>query len=174
MCNVQCAMSCLPKFVLHPPVRRASGSPGHDVEKLLPLQIRGVKPANQSRQRSKRLCSPSRRPSYPSAWPGNVRELSHELERAVVFEESDQLNFNHLLSSGGEGTPSDPRDWLNAKFAFSSQGFSLEDAINRLIQLALKQTGNNVSAAARLLGVSRDYVRYRLSGGKSSERSGPE
>jgi DNA-binding NtrC family response regulator len=105
-------------------------------------------------------------------WPGNVRELSHELERAVVFEDSDQLNFNHLLSSGGEGAPSDPRDWLNAKFAFPAQGFSLEDAINRLIQLALKQTGNNVSAAARLLGVSRDYVRYRLSGGKSTDRPG--
>ena len=39
-------------------------------------------------------------------------------------------------------------------------------AINRLIQHALQQTSHNVSAAARLLGVSRDYVRYRLAGQK--------
>jgi DNA-binding protein Fis len=32
----------------------------------------------------------------------------------------------------------------------------------------LQQTNNNVSAAARLLGVSRDFLRYRLSGGKGN------
>ena len=35
--------------------------------------------------------------------------------------------------------------------------------------LGLKQTDHNVSAAARLLGVSRDYVRYRL----ENKRTGP-
>jgi DNA-binding NtrC family response regulator len=41
-----------------------------------------------------------------------------------------------------------------------------------LIQHALKQSGNNVSAAARLLGVSRDYLRYRLAGQKSDRGTG--
>jgi DNA-binding protein Fis len=45
---------------------------------------------------------------------------------------------------------------------FPESGFSLEAAINRLLQLALSQTDGNVSAAARLLGVPRDFVRYRL------------
>ncbi len=58
----------------------------------------------------------------------------------------------------------DPNDWLRAGFAYPEEGFSLEEAINRLIKLALRQSNNNVSAAARLLGVSRDYVRYRLEG----------
>ena len=44
-----------------------------------------------------------------------------------------------------------------------ADGFELEKAIDQLIHLALRQTDNNVSAAARLLGVSRDYLRYRLS-----------
>jgi DNA-binding NtrC family response regulator len=110
--------------------------------------------------------------AYP--WPGNVRELSHELERAIVFEEGSQLDFAGLQGAalGNAGVPADPSDWLNPQFAFPTEGFQLEEAINRLIQLALRQTGNNVSAAARLLGVSRDYVRYRLSGGKSPERPG--
>ena len=51
------------------------------------------------------------------------------------------------------------------------EGFSLEEAINRLIQHGLGQTAQNVSAAARLLGVSRDYLRYRLSG-KQPEKTG--
>ncbi len=103
---------------------------------------------------------------YP--WPGNVRELSHELERALVFEESDQLRFEHLIGptsvpvAGETGLSS---DWFNEAFIYPGEGtFSLEEAINRLIKHALKQTHSNVSAAARLLGVSRDYVRYRLAG----------
>ena len=108
------------------------------------------------------------------AWPGNVRELAHELERAIVFEDSEHLGFEHLQSSAGAGGgPSlGASDWFNPGFTFSEQGFQLEEAINRLIQHALQQSGHNVSAAARLLGVSRDYVRYRLSGQKPPESAG--
>jgi two-component system, NtrC family, response regulator AtoC len=106
-------------------------------------------------------------------WPGNVRELAHELERAIVFDDSNELDFNHLagtsmataIPAGDPGLNSS--DWLNAAFEFPADGFQLEDAINRLIQKALQQTGGNVSGAARLLGVTRDYVRYRLNGDKS-------
>src|SRR5206468_2670021 len=98
------------------------------------------------------------------SWPGNVRELSHELERAIVFEESSRLDFEHLHTTAerGEGDRATQSGWLNPQFTFPPEGFSLEEAINQLIRLALEQSGNNVSAAARLLGVSRDYVRYRL------------
>jgi DNA-binding NtrC family response regulator len=108
------------------------------------------------------------------AWPGNVRELAHELERAIVFTDGDQVAFDHLLVPGDplHARSPDPTDWLNPDFTFPADGFLLEDAIHRLIQLALKQTGENVSAAARILGVSRDYLRYRLSGGKGSGQPG--
>jgi DNA-binding NtrC family response regulator len=106
------------------------------------------------------------------AWPGNVRELSHEVERAVVFEESDELNFPHLGGDSDTKPALDPSDWFNSAFTFPAQGFLLEEAINRLIHHALKQTGNNVSAAARLLGVSRDYLRYRLAGQKEPDAAG--
>ncbi len=107
-------------------------------------------------------------------WPGNVRELSHELERSVVFEEEEELHFIHLLTQSppesrptGDQNKSDEPDWFNENYRFPESGFSLEAAINRLIQHALNQTDQNVSAAARLLGVSRDYLRYRLSGQKT-------
>ena len=55
-------------------------------------------------------------------------------------------------------------DWLNPGYRFPDEGFSLDEAIRRLVGQAVKQAGGNVSAAARLLGVSRDVVRYRLEG----------
>lgn len=98
--------------------------------------------------------------AYP--WPGNVRELAHELERCLVFEESPELSLAHLPGIC-TATPSagEPR-WLKAGFTFPESGFSLEEAIGQFIQQALAQAGGNVSAAARLLGVPRDFVRYRL------------
>ena len=100
------------------------------------------------------------------SWPGNVRELAHELERAIVFSDANTLDFENLEPSGSSRSPSPEirDDWFNPDFTFPPQGFLLEDAINRLIGHALKQTEQNVSAAARLLGVSRDYLRYRLAG----------
>ena len=106
-------------------------------------------------------------------FPGNVRELAHELERAIVFDEGPTLELANL--AGGTsmlgvraGLGADV--WFNPEFRYPADGFSLEAAINHLIHYALKQTDQNVSGAARLLGVSRDYVRYRL----ENKRTAPE
>jgi DNA-binding NtrC family response regulator len=53
-------------------------------------------------------------------------------------------------------------DWLNENFSFPESGFDLEKEIIRLIQMAIAQTDGNISEASRLLGVPRDYIRYRL------------
>lgn len=110
-------------------------------------------------------------------WPGNVRELAHEIERALVFEDGPALEFHSLLGAtaaapalpSNTAQPLSPSlDWFNPGFRFPEAGFSLEDAILRIIRHALDQSRDNVSAAARLLGVSRDYLRYRLSPTKAS------
>jgi two-component system, NtrC family, response regulator AtoC len=108
------------------------------------------------------------------AWPGNVRELAHELERAVVFEEGEELELSQLPggTEGESGPLAEMEGWLNPSFMFPPVGFRLESAINELIGRALGQAGQNVSAAARLLGVSRDYVRYRLGGKRGRSESG--
>jgi two-component system, NtrC family, response regulator AtoC len=108
--------------------------------------------------------------AYP--WPGNVRELAHEVERAIVFEDGAELNFSGLHSPGATVPGGSEDGWFNARFEFPEQGFELESAIRRLIDHALRQTDQNVSAAARLLGVTRDYLRYRLSGEKDQEPPG--
>ena len=105
-------------------------------------------------------------------WPGNVRELAHEIERSLVFED-DRLAFSGLVAgrgeSGGGGAAS---SWLQAGFQFPEEGgFDLETAIDQLVKKALKQADENVSAAARLLGVPRDFVRYRLKRRQEEETS---
>jgi DNA-binding NtrC family response regulator len=96
-------------------------------------------------------------------WPGNVRELAHELERALVFEEGPELQLAQLpgLAPASSGATASP-EWLQPGFTFPESGFSLDDAVNQLLHRALAQAEDNVSAAARLLGVPRDFVRYRL------------
>jgi ActR/RegA family two-component response regulator len=54
---------------------------------------------------------------------------------------------------------------LNPNYDFPGEGFSLDATIDELIRRAIDQAGGNVSAAARLLGVSRDYIRYRQKNG---------
>jgi two-component system response regulator AtoC len=95
-------------------------------------------------------------------WPGNVRELSHEIERVLVFGEGGDLSFESLERANAGNR--DGAEWLNQNFVFSQSGFNLEQAISLLVHRALEQNDGNVSGAARLLGVSRDYVRYRLKG----------
>ncbi len=97
--------------------------------------------------------------AYP--WPGNIRELAHEIERAVVFDAEDGLQFRAL--GGGDATASAAAPAvLPVGFMFPESGFSLENTIDQIIRQALQQADGNVSAAARMLGVTRDYVRYRL------------
>ena len=98
------------------------------------------------------------------SWPGNARELIHELERALVMSEKGkelELAISGALKSDqrqGQGS----NDWLNVAFTFPESGFELEKEVLRLIEAAIEQADGNVSQAARLLGVPRDYVRYRL------------
>ncbi|WP_372806935.1 sigma-54-dependent transcriptional regulator [Pontiella sp.] len=103
-------------------------------------------------------------------WPGNVRELAHELERGLVFEDSAALDFARLLAEDSQTTAAtlDPSDWLNPAYDFSKGEFVLEDATNRLVQIALKKADGNASQAARMLGVTRDFIRYRLHGDRKS------
>ncbi len=96
------------------------------------------------------------------AWPGNVRELAHELERAIVFEDKTQLEFEHLSATPEAQPPADTSGWFNPSFRLPERGFSLNAAIDQLVDLAISQSQGNISAAARLLGMPRDFVRYRL------------
>ena len=97
-------------------------------------------------------------------WTGNARELIHELERSLVMNEKGQ-DLELAISGAMEpdrAKAQDSNDWFNTAFTFPDDGFDFEKEIRRLIDAAIEQADGNVSQAARLLGVPRDYIRYRL------------
>ena len=90
------------------------------------------------------------------SWPGNVRELSNCIERTMIFIEKNQIQPEDLNIPAQMHTQ-EPRQWT-----LPPNGIALEDVERQLIVSALKQSGNNKSKAARLLGLTRDTLRYRL------------
>jgi DNA-binding NtrC family response regulator len=125
-------------------------------------------------QKPSSIPAEGRRRLLAHRWPGNVRELAHEVERAVVFGGERGLTFPHLGGgpAASEGGAPSSGDILRADFVFPETGFSMEAAIDELVVRAVKQANGNVSAAARLLGVSRDVVRYRLRGTRGTDEVG--
>lgn len=89
-------------------------------------------------------------------WPGNVRELSNCLERALIFAEKEYLEPSDLLIY----TP--PPIISTQQLQIPLEGISLEEVEKKLIISALEKSNGNKSKAARLLGLSRDTLRYRL------------
>jgi len=156
-----------------PPLRER----GDDILRLADLFLQTLCRRHRLTGKSISLTGRKNLMAYP--WPGNVRELAHELERAIVFDDVNHLDFENLVRRkttiplNDEPGKTQTSEWFNEQYIYPPEGFSLEDAILRLINHALKQTNQNVSAAARLLGVSRDYLRYRLSGRAVGETGNP-
>jgi DNA-binding NtrC family response regulator len=90
-------------------------------------------------------------------WPGNVRELQNIVERACALAKGNVL-----------GPPDIHLDVRPAKAAnspggFLPEGMTLEQWEDEMVQEALRRANGNKSQAARLLGLSRNALRYRLS-----------
>jgi DNA-binding NtrC family response regulator len=94
-------------------------------------------------------------------WPGNVRELRNVIERAFILHAGmDEIRPEHLPAELRR-TPV-PRPSERGGTPAAEQGLALDDVERRLIAEAMERASGNQSKAARLLGVSRDTLRYRL------------
>ena len=91
-------------------------------------------------------------------WPGNVRELQNIIERACALAKTSKLEPDdiHIDSSQRNKATSSSDGFLPA-------GMTLDQWEDDMIREALKRAGGNKSQAARLLGLSRNALRYRLS-----------
>ena len=95
------------------------------------------------------------------SWPGNVRELSHVMERVALLHMGEEVEAETLMRLCQPLTTST----VGAKTEPAHDEVAAEHALPRgaeEIRHALLKTGGNVARAARLLGVSRDTVRYRM------------
>ncbi len=90
-------------------------------------------------------------------WPGNVRELENVIERSMV------LASGKVLEAGDIRLDTEPRARAAAGEGFLPAGMTLDQYEQSLIREALKRAAGNKSQAARLLGLTRNALRYRLS-----------
>ncbi|MBP7146795.1 MAG: sigma-54-dependent Fis family transcriptional regulator [Acidobacteria bacterium] len=92
-------------------------------------------------------------------WPGNVRELRNVVERIMILESRQWLDDGDLPAEirgrAGEGAS-------GAVFQLPAEGLVLEQVEESLVRQALERARGNRTRAARLLGISRDALRYKL------------
>jgi DNA-binding NtrC family response regulator len=99
-------------------------------------------------------------------WPGNARELAHVIEREIIFAQGQVLNFEGL----GAAAAAAAAGWRNPIWRIPDEGFTIDSVIDDLIEEVLRETGHNISASARRLGVTREFLRYRLGGQKPRDK----
>ena len=111
-----------------------------------------------AKQASAALGVPTKRPSPETIryltghdWPGNIRELANILERAVLLADDETILPEHL-----------PPEITGSADDLRKGSRGLKESERAMIIQAMKDTGWNQSEAARVLGISRDNLRYRM------------
>jgi DNA-binding NtrC family response regulator len=90
-------------------------------------------------------------------WPGNVRELQNIIERACALAKGVVLKVEDIHLDVR------PARAMNGADNFLPEGMTLEQWEDEMIRESLRRAHGNKSQAARLLGLSRNALRYRLS-----------
>jgi DNA-binding NtrC family response regulator len=90
-------------------------------------------------------------------WPGNVRELQNIIERACALAKGVVLKVDDIHLDVR------PARAVNGSGSFLPEGMTLEQWEDEMIRESLRRANGNKSQAARLLGLSRNALRYRLS-----------
>ncbi|MGH8330074.1 MAG: helix-turn-helix domain-containing protein, partial [Pseudomonas fluorescens] len=100
-------------------------------------------------------------------WPGNVRELRNMLEQTVLLAQSDTIAAHQLnvclslvdepLLFQQEPQHCEPRPVYNG-----TESMNLPEVERDMVRKMLDKTDWNVTKSARLLGLSRDMLRYRI------------
>ncbi|MFT7413983.1 MAG: two-component system response regulator AtoC [Methylophagaceae bacterium] len=93
------------------------------------------------------------------SWPGNIRELQHVLERAVMLCRDDKIQAEDLILKMGR---SSKVETSVLPMQNELENMTLDEVEKHLIERALHRTTNNVSQAARALGLTRMAMRYRM------------
>jgi DNA-binding NtrC family response regulator len=93
------------------------------------------------------------------SWPGNVRELENTLERSLVLAAGEVLEPADIRIEA----PRNAHLVAAGQAPLLPEGETLEHWEQMMIREALRRANGNKSQAARILGLTRNALRYRLS-----------
>lgn len=92
-------------------------------------------------------------------WPGNVRELENVVERSILLARGPTVEAEDIrIESAQRAKPAAAEG-----DHFLPEGMTLDQYEQSILREALKRADGNKSQAARLLGLTRNALRYRLS-----------
>ncbi len=135
-------------------------------EDILPLAMHFIKVFNREFKKNVLGISPeAERILFNYPWHGNIRELKNVIERICLLEKTDMIYPEHIppeiIDSVEEAVPAE-----KASLRVPSEGLSLknisQDMEKELVVQALQMVNGNQTRAARLLGISRDMLRYKM------------
>lgn len=104
-------------------------------------------------------------------WRGNIRELSHVIESALLHADGNVVEAAHIPASNDESDGAFTDDSSLAigvgddrmiRLNFDNGCPSLDEIEHTILSAAYEHTGGNLSRAARILGITREALRYRL------------
>ena len=95
-------------------------------------------------------------------WPGNIRELRNVVERCVLFADGDEFPLRWLQLKGHPGVESQPVVDGDRLIIPLDGSIDLDDMDRLIIDTALRRNDYNVTATARVLGTTRETLRYRV------------
>jgi len=134
------------------------------------LAMHFVKKVSQELGGQQRAISPAAMDKLLAhAWPGNVRELENTIERSMVLTASEVLQPADMRIEAPRGVPAVSSA---QQLPILPEGETLEHWEQMIIKEAMRRASNNKSQAARLLGLTRNALRYRLS--QMGLETGPE
>ncbi len=123
------------------------------------------------------------------SWPGNIRELQNVIERGVILAPSGtRIEVDQMFSSYNDGAALefglDVNGGLNIDQTAEPGNSLIEEVLNSamtldqmeraLIETAVRRSNGNLSAAARVLGMSRPQLAYRLGRQGESPTAAPD
>jgi len=95
------------------------------------------------------------------SWKGNIRELRNAMERAVLMMEGDEIKEQHL-SFLKKNDDSDKSESSHFELNVPREGVKIDVVLKDLILKTLTITKGNQVKAAKVLGLSRSKLRYRM------------
>lgn len=98
------------------------------------------------------------------SWPGNVRELRNMLEQSVLLAQNEAIDADQLsICPGLLNETATVANTSNQKpLPIENPATKATEIDQELLQRTLEKTDWNVSKSAKILGLSRDMMRYRI------------